>query len=261
MSHEKKRRLALEPRPPALPPDTRTVGQLVAETIRFYARHFWRSLALGVTVGVIDAAVIALSGVARVVFELAVSAALLTASFVAASVLVSERDRPRRRILVTAWLAGTAVFIPFPVLALGFVLPALAWLALVGLVVPVIVIEHLPVRAAFRRAIELARADYVHALGSLATLALTYFVTRLGLFFMLRGGSGAAERTAGFLADLVLSPLIFLGGALLYYDQAARVGSPSRPRRPDADVHPAVKSDRAGRPDAQVEPGSAARGQ
>jgi hypothetical protein len=141
------------------------------------------------------------------------------------------------------------------------VLPALAWLAFVGLVVPVIVIERVPLRAAFRRAIELSRADYVHALGSLATLALTYFITRLGLFFMLRGGSGAAERTAGFLADLVLSPVIFLGGALVYYDQAARVVSAPRPRRRDADVHPAVQPDRPRRPDTQVEPGSASRGQ
>ncbi|HYX77528.1 MAG TPA: hypothetical protein VE757_10165, partial [Gaiellaceae bacterium] len=138
---------------------------------------------------------------------------------------------------------------------------ALAWLAFVGLVVPVIVIERAPFRAAFGRAIKLSRADYVHALGSLATLAITYFVARLGLFFLLRGGSGNAERTAGFIADLVLSPLIFLGGALLYYDQVARVGSGTRPRRRDADLHPAVQPDRARRPDPQVEPGSAARGQ
>src|SRR5712691_10890392 len=29
------------------PPGERTVGQLVAEAIRLYGRHFWRSLALG----------------------------------------------------------------------------------------------------------------------------------------------------------------------------------------------------------------------
>jgi hypothetical protein len=264
------RRRELQPRPPALPPETRTVGQVVAETIRFYGGKFWRSLALGLPVGLIDLAAISLGYTGAVVFEVVVAGPLLTLSFVAASVLVSEKDRvsdtnrPPNRTLAAAWLAGTIAFIPFPFLALGFILPGLAWLALVGLVVPVIVIERLPIRAAFSRAVELARADYVHALGSLTTLALTYFVTRLALFFTLRGGSGAAERTAGFLADLVLSPLIFLGGALLYFDQAARVrgvGSAPRSRRRDADVHPAVKPHRAGRPDAQVEPGPAARGQ
>jgi hypothetical protein len=250
-----------QPIPPPLPPETRTVGQLVAETIRFYARHFWRSLALGISVGVIDAVAISLSRANAVVFEVVVAGPLLTISFVAASVLVSRRPRPPIGTLGAAWLAGALVFVPFPFLALGFVLPALAWLALVGLVVPVIVIERAPFRAAFRRAIKLSRVDYVHALGSLATLALTYFIARLGLFFLLRGGSGTAERTAGFIADLVLSPLIFLGGALLYYDQAARVGSGTRSRRRDADVHPAVQPDRARRPDPQVEPGPAARGQ
>jgi hypothetical protein len=245
-----------------LPPETRTVGQVVAETIRFYGRHFWRSLALGVTVAVIDAAAISLSHGTAIVFEVVVAGPLLTLSFVGASVLVAERDqRPPLRTLATAWIAGSLAFVPFPFLAVLFVLPAVAWLALVGLVVPVIVVERLPIRAAFRRAVELSRADYVHALGSLATLAITYFVTRLSLFFLLRGGSGTAERTAAFLADLVLSPLLFVGAALLYHDQVARVGSAPRSRRPDADVHPAVQPDRAGRPDPQVKSGPTARGQ
>jgi hypothetical protein len=29
------------PLPPPLPPETRTVGQLVAESLRLYGRHFW----------------------------------------------------------------------------------------------------------------------------------------------------------------------------------------------------------------------------
>jgi len=260
MARRRTRREA-QPTPPPLPPETRTVGQLVAETIRFYGRRFWRSLALGVTVALIDAAAISLSHASAIVFEVVVAGPLLTLSFVGASVLVSDREKPPAGTLATAWLAGSIAFIPFPFLAIAFILPALAWLALVGLVVPVIVIERLPLGAAFRRALTLARADYVHALGSLVTLALTYFVTRLGLFFMLRGGSGTAERTAGFLADLVLSPLLFLGGALLYYDQLARVGSSPRRRRTNADVHPAVQPDGAGSPDAQVEPRPAARGQ
>ena len=36
---------------------------------------------------------------------------------------------------------------------------------------------------------------------------------------------------AVFLADVVVSPLLFIGGALLYVDQAARVGSSPRERR------------------------------
>jgi hypothetical protein len=41
----------------------------------------------------------------------------------------------------------------------------------------------------------------------------------------LHSQSNTGQRAAVFVADLVLSPLLFLGGALLYRDQAARVGS------------------------------------
>jgi hypothetical protein len=252
---------APQPAPAPLPPETRTVGQLVAETMRLYARHFWRSLALGIPVGIIDTTAIGLSRVEAAAVAAVVGGPLLTLAYVGASVLASDRPRPSGRRLAVAWAIGALVFLPFPVLAFAFVLPALAWLALVGLVVPVLVIEQPPVGTALRRAVALARVDYVHALGSLATLAITYFIARLGLLFLLHGASGTAERTSAFLADLVISPLLFLGAALLYFDQAARVGSAPRPRRRDADVHPAVQPDRAGRPDAEGEPRQAARGQ
>ena len=40
--------------PPPLPPETRTVGQLVAETLKLYGDNLWRSLALGISVTVIN---------------------------------------------------------------------------------------------------------------------------------------------------------------------------------------------------------------
>ena len=39
--------------PPPLPPAERTVGQLIAETIRLYGQHFWRALPLGPPAGVL----------------------------------------------------------------------------------------------------------------------------------------------------------------------------------------------------------------
>jgi len=136
---------------------------------------------------------------------------------------------------------------------LGFALLGVAWLAFVGLVVPVAIAEGGGLLTSFRRAFRLARADYVHALGSLATLAILYFLVRLVLVVLLHGFGDAGTRVAIFLGDLVVSPLVFLGAALLYFDQAARVvdsGSPPR-RSPDADLHPALDADRAGRPDVE----------
>ena len=163
--------------------------------------------------------------------------ALLSASFVLASTIVLAR-RPRTSRLVLAWAAGWLVFVPVPFLVFGFVLPALAWLAAFGLVVPVLVAEEHGLRAAFGRAWRLARADFVHALGSLATLAIVVRLTENVLILLLKGQADVALRTAIVLADLVLSPLLFVGAALLYYDQAARVGR--RERRRDEESLPAA---------------------
>jgi hypothetical protein len=207
--------------PQPLPPESRTVGQLVAETIRIYGRRFWRALPLGLSLALLNQVSVGRAVWAQVVI-LAAWAPLLTASYVAASALVAG-SRPPARVAATALAAGTLGFLPVPVLSLLFVLPAVAWLALVGLAVPAAVIERVGFRASFGRAVRLARADYVHALGSLATLTIVFALTRLVLVLLLRDTGDQTERIAVFLADLVLAPVLFLGAALLYYDQAARV--------------------------------------
>jgi hypothetical protein len=211
-----------ESRPVALPPAERTIGQLVAESIRFYGDHFWPSLALGLAPAALAVIGANISRSIAVVLSPTLFGALLSASFVGGSVLVLG-ERPARSRLLVAWLVGWLVFAPVPFLVLGFVLPALAWLAAVGLVVPVLVVEDLPWRRAFARAWQLARADYVHALGALTTLAIVVFLTQAVLAFILRGFGDAAAWVAYFLASVVVSPLLFVGTGLLYVDQSARV--------------------------------------
>jgi hypothetical protein len=211
--------------PPPLPPETRTVGQLVAEAVRFYGSRFWPSLALGIPPAILAVALAPLDRIERLVLVVTAGSLLVTASYVAAFALVAGR---RPGSLPLAYGIGVLVFAPVPVLATAFVLPALAWLALLGFAVPAVLVEEHGFRAAFRRGIELARADYVHALGSLATLVIVVFLCQGVLFFLLRGTGEAAIEVAGFLASLVISPVLFLGSALLYYDQAARVRSSKR---------------------------------
>jgi hypothetical protein len=208
--------------PPPLPPETRTVGQLVAEAVRFYGSRFWPSLALGVPPAILAVALAPLDRIERLAVVVPAGALLATASYVAACALVAGR---RPGSLPLAYAVGVLVFAPAPVLATAFILPALAWLAFLGFAVPAILLEEHGFRAAFRRGIELARADYVHALGSLATLVIVVFLCQVVLFFLLRGTGEAALAVAGFLASLVIQPVLFLGSALLYYDQAARVRS------------------------------------
>jgi hypothetical protein len=213
-----------EPLPDALPPAERTVGQLVAESIRFYGDHFFRALALGVVPALLTVLTAGVPHWLMLVLLPGIGGALLSATYVAACVLVLERH-PARRRLVRAWIAGWLVFVPVPFLVLFFILPAVAWLAAVGLVVPVLVAEEIEPREALRRAWQLARADYVHALGSLATLAILVLLTQGVLAFLLRGGGDVALSTASVLASVVISPLLLIGTAMLYVDQSARADS------------------------------------
>jgi hypothetical protein len=211
-----------EPRPAALPPAERTIGQLVAESIRFYGEQFWGSLSLGLGPAVLVVVGANVSRRTALVLAPTLFGALLSATFVYASVLVLDK-RPARGRLAAAWLAGWLVFAPVPFLVLAYLLPGLLWLSALALLVPVVVVENVPLSRAVSRAWRLARADYVHQVGSLLTLAIVVFLTQAVLAFVLRGFGETAQWVAYFLASVVVSPLLFLGAALLYVDQAARV--------------------------------------
>ena len=215
--------------PPPLPPETRTVGQLVAETLKLYGDNLWTSLPLGISLTIINQITAGRETLVQALV-LAAGAPLMAASFTGASAIVAG-VRPSAPDVARAIVVGSIVFAPAAFLSLLFVLPAVAWLALVGLVVPVLVLERLGIEAAFRRAIQLARADFVHALGSLATLAILFGHVKLTLVLLLRDLGDAGERAALGLGDLVMSPILFLGGALLYVDQAARVSRTSSRKR------------------------------
>jgi hypothetical protein len=207
------------PLPPPLPPESRTAGQIVAEAIRLYGARFWRALPLGLSVAVlnqfrdIDP---------RWLLPIALGGAIaLAVSYVGATVLAADVQLTRRSI-ATALAAGVVVFLPVALFLGTFLLLGVAWVAFIGLSVPVALIEGAGLRDALRRGILLARVDYVHAFGSLAALAIVYFLTSIMLGVLLRSQGDQTERIALFLSDLVLAPLVFLGAALLYFDQEAR---------------------------------------
>lgn len=230
--------------PPPLPPERRTVGQLVAESIRLYGLSFWKALALGVPVAFVNALAWAGSSNGARLLVALVSVVLVPAAFVAACGLATGTPL-RSRAAVVAYATGLLVFIPFPALVTLFVVPGLAWLALVGLAVPAALVERLSVRGALARGVRLGRVDYVHALGGLVALSLVVFLTQSVLFFVLREYAESTQQAAAVLASLVVSPLLFLGGALLYVDQEARLRSRDEPRKErDADVPHAVHAHR-----------------
>jgi hypothetical protein len=211
-----------EPRPPALPPERQTVGQLVAETIRLYGSRFFPALLLGVPLAVADLIALDLPTAGRVLV-LVVAAPVFSATYAAACTM-AYATRPTARAWVVAIIAGTIAFLPAAVFFPWFALVSVAWLAMAGHVVPAAIKEGAGFVTVFRRSLEVARADFVHAVGGLAALVLVFGLTRLLLGLLLREQADNTIRASVALADVVLSPILFLGGALLYLNLAARVG-------------------------------------
>src|SRR5438045_5013567 len=148
--------------PPPLPPERRTVGQLVAESIRAYQQSFWRCLPLGLPLAVADQlSVHHTAGVQAFVYW------ALTPVFVAAYLwgcrLVLDA-RPTRTAVVVALL----IWLPFPALRAFYIIPGLAWFALIGLAVPAAMVEHTPFREWLVRGRRLGLVRSAPALGALS---------------------------------------------------------------------------------------------
>ncbi len=204
--------------PAPLPPGERTIGQLVAESIRLYGDRFWRVLPLGLPLAIVDQLAVGQRPLVQGIVFLAFGP-LVTAAYVyAVSVVTGARPT------WTAFAVGLLVYAPFTALRLFYVFPALAWFAFVGLAVPAAMVERLRFRPALVRGRELGTADFVHSFGSLCTLAIVLGISQLTLVLLLRTQGDIGQRAAAFAADLILSPLLFVGGAILYLDQRERVG-------------------------------------
>jgi hypothetical protein len=236
--------------PPPLPPAERTVGQFVGETIRAYGDNFWRALPLGLPLAVADQLAIRQPQGVQVLVFLAAGPLIVAAYVWACHLLLGVQPT------VLAFLVGALIFLPFPALRAVVVLPGIAWFAFVGLAVPAALVEKLRFREALVRGRVLGTTDYVHALGSLAILVIVVGIGEEALTAALHSQGDNSQRVALFISDFMLSPLLYLGGALLYIDQAARVGSRRQDRRSrrDAHFHPPVDAQPAGRADDQVEP-------
>src|SRR5207302_1379947 len=139
-----------------------------------------------------------------------VSALVNSAVYVAACVIVLD-VRPERRVLANAFLVGLVVWLP------AFFVPVI-WFAAFGLAVPAALAERADYAEALRRGFRLFRADVVHALFGVLALVVVTFLTGAVLFVLLRAGSQQGIRVAAGLASLVLSPVLYLGAALLYVD-------------------------------------------
>jgi hypothetical protein len=219
---------AKTPTPPPLPPERRTVGQLIAESIRLYYLRFWQALPLGLVAVPLVVAEHRWGGsrdgvpsAAHLALVVALESPVFAAAYVGAcGIVLGAAPRPR---IARAFALAVPLFACARLLAVLAVLPGLLWLALVGLAVPVVLAEDAAPLRALRRALELARADLGHALGGLAALALVTFLAAATLAILLHTEAANSSLVAIALAQGVLFPILLIGSAMLYVDQAARL--------------------------------------
>jgi hypothetical protein len=208
-------------------PAERTVGQLIADAIRLYGHRFWRSLGLGIPAAAFTVGASFLDGGPRIGYGIVVGPLALGASYVWAVMLATGgRSAPWR-----ALLAGAVAFLPLAVSRVlvftGVYFVALVWFALVGLAVPSVLVEGRALGDALRNGLRLARADFVHAFGTVAALVIVVIVSIFSLSLLLAGFGAQSVTISAVLAVVVMSPLFFLGSALLYLDQKARLAKRS----------------------------------
>src|ERR1700748_3848608 len=111
--------------PPPLPPGERTIGQVVAESIRAYGDQFWKVLPLGIPLAIVDQLCATQPALVQIVVYL-VATPLFVLAYARACSLVSQAPINR-----TAFLVGSLIWIVFPFLRALFILPGLAWLAFI----------------------------------------------------------------------------------------------------------------------------------
>ena len=216
------------------------LGELLAETVSIYGSRIRAAIGLGL----VYAGGLLLAGIVHVAVYYIVTAIMFTmASGVAVRLVAGDSfgEACAQAAVRSPALLVIAVVSAVPFAAalsqLYLVLIAVGWLALTGFAIPVAVVEQPPddrfvhrVGFALRRSLDLAKAEYLHAVGVVAALVMGVFVVGVVLFGSLRGFGGNGDLAAGAITQVVLAPFFFLGLSVLYFDQRGRALNP-RARR------------------------------
>jgi hypothetical protein len=218
------------------------LSELFAETVRLYGHRFGAALGLGLPTGVAYLATL----VTPLALDLVVVAVAFTASYAAAARLTAgdsfweawAQVGLRIPILVVLMVV---VAVPFAVAVtqLFLIIPAVAWLGLTGFSIPVTMLERgaeedswfRRVGFTHSRALSLARAEPLHAIGIVAAFVIVYIVLGIVLASALIGFADNGREVAIAIAQVILAPIFFLGLSVLYFEQKVRALS-SRPADP-----------------------------
>jgi hypothetical protein len=215
------------------------LGELFAETVRFYGERFWAALGVGAVVaGAFVAALLVPEAVGVAILVVAITVVYgATVRLVSGDTFGEAWAQVALRLPVLLVL-GLAVTVPFALAARYLILlfVAAAWLGLVGFSIPVAMLERESEPAgwfwrigfALRRSLTLARAEYLHAFGVAAALMLVYVLVGTILTSALVGFAESGAIAAVTLVQAVLAPFFFIGLSVLYFEQRARAVSSRR---------------------------------
>ena len=218
------------------------LSELLAEAVRLYGHRFAAAVGLGLPTGAAFLATL----VAPVALDIVIVAIVFTACYAVAARLTAgdpfwEACAQAGLRLPTLAVLTVVVAVPFAVAVtqLFLLVPAVAWLGLMGFSIPVAMLEQDPqaktwfqrVGFTLSRSFTLARVELLHAIGIAAALFLVDVVLGIVLASALVGFADNGREIAVAIAQVILAPLFFLGLSVLYFEQKARAFS-SRPADP-----------------------------
>ena len=211
------------------------LGELLAEAVRLYGERLWAVAGIGLFLA---GALLLASLLGHLLVVIAIVAPAVTAGYsVAVRLVLGDPAREawaqvglRAPILVPLTVIVSVPFVLgiVDVLILFF---SVAWLAFVGLAIPVAMVERAPEAAswfgrvgfALTRATDLARTEFLHVLGVSAALVVIYALLGPILAVLLTGFADNGNLAATVIANGVLGPFFFLGLSVLYFEQKARI--------------------------------------
>jgi hypothetical protein len=219
------------------------LGELLAETVRIYGERLWAMAGIG---ALLAGAIVLVGVVNHLLVAVAIVAPAFTVCYaVAARVTLGDpaAEAWAQAGLRAPVLAPLTVIVSLP-FVLGIVdvlilLFSVAWLAFVGLAIPVAMIERAPkgtswfgqIGYSVTRATDLARVEFLHVLGISAALTVIYALFGPLLGVLLTGFADNGSIAARAISNAVLGPFFFVGLSVLYFEQRARaLSSPPKPK-------------------------------
>jgi hypothetical protein len=211
------------------------LGEVLAQAIALYGR----SAPALVLVGTLQAGAFLLTLVVPWYGQLVVLSLTFVTSFaIVARVAAGDRlgsaatDAARSAALLA--LLALVVAAPFYAAVFGveFLIVSMVWLGLTSFAVPVAMLEELPeagggllrrLAHTVRRTLELASADYLHAILVAVVLVLVYLLAGNLLVAALFGFADQGRVAAPAIVQVVLAPFFFLGLTVLYLEQRTRL--------------------------------------